>query len=137
MTNIDLADDYFKRAQIRLKALYFFKQEKGYAEVVREAQELVEMVLKGVLRKIGVEPPHWHEVSSILEQHKNKLPKKISNQLKKISEISKKLRKERELAYYGDEDYIPSEEYDEKDAIEAITDCDWLITLLKSFFNKK
>ncbi len=34
----------------------------------------------------------------------------------------KRLRKERELAFYGDIDFIPTEEYTREDAKEAIKD---------------
>jgi hypothetical protein len=34
--------------------------------------------------------------------------------------MSKRLRRERELAFYGDEDFVPSDEYDAEDSSEAI-----------------
>ncbi|MBE0461454.1 MAG: HEPN domain-containing protein, partial [Candidatus Aminicenantes bacterium] len=42
--------------------------------------------------------------------------------LKRLADISKRLRKERELAFYGDIDFIPTEEYTSEDAKEAIRD---------------
>jgi hypothetical protein len=39
-----------------------------------------------------------------------------------IKAISKRLRKERELSFYGAEDFIPTEEYDLADAEQAIKD---------------
>jgi HEPN domain-containing protein len=35
--------------------------------VVREAQELVELALKGMLRAIGIEPPKLHDVETLSE----------------------------------------------------------------------
>jgi HEPN domain-containing protein len=34
--------------------------------------------------------------------------------------MSKRLRRERELAFYGDDDFVPSDEYDLTDSTEAI-----------------
>jgi hypothetical protein len=34
--------------------------------------------------------------------------------------VSKRLRRERELAFYGDDDFIPSDEYDAEDSEEAL-----------------
>lgn len=66
MTYHDLAHEYFKKSKIRLKALYVLRDEGGYSDVVRESQELVELLLKGLLRLIGIDPPKWHDVCYIL-----------------------------------------------------------------------
>lgn len=39
-----LIRDYIKRAEIRIKALYFYLEQGGFADVVRESQETVEFV---------------------------------------------------------------------------------------------
>jgi hypothetical protein len=75
-----------------------------------------------MLRFIGVEPPKIHDVGGLLLEHEEKFPKDIAKQLKRLADISKKLRKERELAFYGDIDFIPTEEYTKEDAEEAIRD---------------
>ena len=56
MTSESLARSYLVKAQKRLKALAVLRDEGAHSDVVREAQELVELALKGVLRAIGVEP---------------------------------------------------------------------------------
>ena len=130
MTNKTLADDYLVRARIRIKAVYTLRDEGGYADAVRKCQELVELVLKAVLRKMGVEPPHWHDVSSLLQQNSQALPASLAPHLARVIALSKALRKERELAYYGDEDYLPSEEYSLQDAQKYISECEWLLSLV-------
>jgi HEPN domain-containing protein len=87
---------------------------------VREAQELVELLLNAVLRSIGVEAPKIHDVGKTLEKHSNILPPGLVENLPEVKRISKQLRKERELSFYGTDDYIPSEEYDWSDAQTAI-----------------
>ena len=49
-----------------------FRDEDVHSDVVREAQELVEWVLKGVLRAVGVEPPKFHDVGALLVEHQAK-----------------------------------------------------------------
>jgi len=66
----ELSLSYLKSAQVRFKALFFYKDNKAYSDVVREAQELVELLLKAVLRAIGVEVPKVHDVSRTLERHR-------------------------------------------------------------------
>ncbi|NPV29932.1 MAG: HEPN domain-containing protein [Firmicutes bacterium] len=48
-----LAAAYLKKAEVRFQALLFYKERGAYSDVVREAQEMVELLLKAVLRGIG------------------------------------------------------------------------------------
>jgi len=129
-----LAKDYLKRANIRLEILRILYEKKDYPDVVREAQEVVGLALKAVLRNLGVEVPRMHDVSRILEKYKNMLPKEISSNLNKIKRISKRLRKERELSFYGAEDFIPLEEYDKEEALKAIKDAEFVVnTVLRAY----
>jgi hypothetical protein len=41
--------------------------------------------------------------------------------LDELTEISRSLRRDRELAFYGSEDLTPSDFYKEKDAMKALT----------------
>lgn len=127
MTTEGLSKSYLVRAKKRLKILDVLFQEEVYSDVVREAQEIVELALKGLLRYAGIEPPKWHDVSSILNENKSLLSSSIVKNLPRMTRISKRLRKERELAFYGDEDFIPTEEYDAKDARAAIRDAGFVV----------
>ena len=50
MQNRDLAADYLRRAQARLRALDVLFEQRLGGIVVRESQEIVELTLKGLLR---------------------------------------------------------------------------------------
>ncbi|HQN49330.1 MAG TPA: HEPN domain-containing protein, partial [Caldisericia bacterium] len=54
---------------------------------------------------------------------------KISKNFEKIKEISKYLRKEREFAFYGDVDFIPTEEYSKEDAVKALKDAEFIVSI--------
>lgn len=126
-----LYQDYLKRARVRLEVLDIFFQRQSYADAIRESQEVVELLLKALLRKFSIDPPHWHDVSRILIENQAALPEMIQTDLNRICAVSKRLRKERELSFYGDEDFIPSDEYTKDQAKEAISDSRWLFELLK------
>lgn len=127
-----LTYSYLKKGQVRFQALNFYKENKAYSDVVREAQELVELLLKAVLRSIGVEAPKTHDVGRVLEKHRHLLPKVLQERLKEIKRISKRLRKERELSFYGAEDFIPTEEYDLEDAELAIKEAGLVLTTVQT-----
>lgn len=120
MTNDRLSKAYLQKADIRIQALDFMHSKGGYSDVIRESQECVELLLKALLRHLGLEVPKIHDVSRILRQHKAQLSEVIVAHLDEIVEISRSLRKERELAFYGTEDWIPTEEYDANDSTLAI-----------------
>lgn len=119
MRNRDLAADYVRRAEIRLKAIDVLFESASWADVVRESQETVELALKGLLRAHGIEVPRIHDVSDVLLAEKERLPKPLRGEIAHLARVSKQLRRDRELAFYGTEDLTPSDFYAESDATEA------------------
>jgi HEPN domain-containing protein len=120
MFNDALAADYLKRAGHRLKALQVLMEEESWADVVREAQESVEITLKALLRAARIEVPRVHDVSPLLEQNLEMLPAGIRPKVEEMVRISRFLRRDRELAFYGSEDLTPSEFYTREDAATAL-----------------
>lgn len=122
MTNVTLAQSYLTKAVKRLKILHVLLAEEAFSDVVREAQEIVELALKGMLRHVGVEPPKWHDVGEPLLQFAERFPLTVRGDLERLAHASHWLRKEREFSFYGDVDFIPTEEYTREDAERAIAD---------------
>lgn len=119
MQSSDLARDYVHRASVRLAALDVLFDAASWADVVREAQEIVELALKGLLRACGVQPPPIHDVSEVLLTERARLPEGLGPGLDDLVEASRQLRRDRELAFYGAEDLTPSGFYSERDAERA------------------
>jgi hypothetical protein len=133
VTSISLARSYFSKCRKRLRALETLLAEEAFSDVIREAQELVELAAKGMLRFVGVEPPKLHDVGRLLVQHRDRLPAPVADAVERVAEISHRLRKEREFAFYGDEDFIPTEEYGLDDASAAFADARFVVSLLDAF----
>src|SRR5438552_15431984 len=72
-----------------------------------------------MLLAVGVEPPKFHDVGGLLVEHRLKFAPSVREELARAAEISKRLRRERELALYGDIDFIPTEEYSAADGQRA------------------
>jgi len=119
MRNRELAKDYVQRAQARLRAVDVLFESKSWADVVRESQEVVELALKGLLRSCGIDAPRIHDVSDMLLAEADRLPSAIRSESARLAAISRDLRRDRELAFYGAEDLTPSSFYGEADAIRA------------------
>jgi len=129
VTSESLARSYLDKARKRLKALAVLRDEGAHSDVVREAQELVELALKGMLRAVGVEPPKFHDVGGLLVEHQMKFVPGVRARLPRAAEISKRLRRERELAFYGDIDFIPTEEYSAADGRRAYDEAAAIVEL--------
>jgi HEPN domain-containing protein len=126
MTNPKLEADYVVRAGHRLAALRVLVDRGAHADVVREAQEIIELSLKALLRASGITVPQIHDVGQLLMHEVGNLPAAVRVDAARMAEISKALRKDREIAFYGAEDLIPSEFYTEADAARAFADAQWV-----------
>lgn len=129
MTHESLAQSYLRKARVRLKALAVFRDAGAHSDVIREAQELVELALKGMLRAVGVDPPKYHDVGRLLLEHRDKFPPDVARQLDGVTELSEWLRMHRELAFYGDIDFIPTERYSAADAARAYDGAAFVLSL--------
>ncbi len=81
-----------------------------------------------------MEVPKIHDVGRVLEKHRRLLPQVLQERLEEIKRISKRLRKERELSFYGAEDFIPTEEYDLEDAELAIREAELVLKTVQAAF---
>lgn len=128
--NKELSEDYVLRAGHRLAAIEVLLQRESFADVVRECQEVVELCLKAVLLRAHIEVPRLHDVSDVLNAEQIKLSKEIQIHLPRVTQISKSLRRDRELAFYGAMDVTPSQFYSQVDADKALADARWVHELV-------
>ena len=81
MTNTDLARSYIWKAETRIDALEALSKRGNFSDVVREAQETVELALKGMLRAVGVEPPKFHDVGGLVLEHRERFSENVARGL--------------------------------------------------------
>ena len=129
MTNTSLAESYLIKARVRLEVLAVYLDKEAYSDVVREAQEIVELALKGMLRQVGMEPPHWHDVGRFVGEHRGRFPGVTDADIERLTAVSTALRKERELAFYGAIDFIPTDAYTREQAQQALADAAWVVSV--------
>jgi hypothetical protein len=130
MTNRSLATSYLIKARKRLLVLELLLREEAYSDVVREAQELVELALKALLRQAGIEPPKWHDVGGTVREFHDRFPTLTADELTRVVEVSSWLRKEREASLYGDIDFIPTEQYGVPAAERAMADATFVLEVV-------
>jgi HEPN domain-containing protein len=126
MTSRRMGRLYVEEARGRL-ALVRVALERGlWAATVREAQECVELFLKGALRLVAVEPARTHDVATVLRREADRFPEWFRSSIDRLATISTDLAGDRGPAFYGDEDEElgPQELFDEGDARRAVQDAD-------------
>ena len=133
MTTESLARSLIGQARQRLTLLPHAMELRAWHIVIREAQECMELALKGLLRACALEPPKIHDLAAYLLENKERiLQVRASLAVERMAEISKRWRSERELSFYGDVDFLPDEKYTERQASEAMQDAAFCIEQAES-----
>lgn len=132
MSNDELAAAYLKKAALRLKILPAYIEKEGYSDAACEAQEIVELAIRAMLRIIGIDPPKWHDVSGLIAEHREKFPTAVQQRIPELVALSQRLRKEREIAMYGDIDMIPTSLYSRADAERALAEAALAVELAQA-----
>ena len=133
MNTVELAKSNLRQARERLVHAGEALERGNYPYVVRQSQEAVELALKAALRLVGIEPPKWHDVGPVLRRERARFPGWFQEAIDELASISRALRKEREMAMYGDEEAgIPPEElYTRIDAEQALRDATRVVELVE------
>lgn len=129
MTGEEMARAYLAQAEEILQEVERLYQRRAWNLVVRRSQEVVELALKGIMRGIGVEVPRAHDVSIWLKNYRDRFPISFQQAIDRLASISRRLRLERELSFYGDEDLgaPPQKLYTEEDAKSAMEEAKWVL----------
>ena len=97
--------------------------EEDFNMVVRRAQEVVELALKGALKMLGVDYPKVHDVAPVFsEQVRQKQAVVDVEVLERIEDISFWLSQARAPSFYLERDY------GEEDARQALRDAVFVLT---------
>jgi len=72
-----------------------------------------------------------HDVGSFLREHADRFPASLTQQLDRVVSISRRLRQEREISFYGDDEAgaPPEHLYARQDAEEALRDARFILEL--------
>jgi HEPN domain-containing protein len=121
------------RGEARLDALRLFLAHGRHDDVVAEAQEAVEILLRGALRLVAIEPSRRLDPAPVLLAHLDRFPPAWHASAEEIRITSGRLVRLRDLALYGDEDRLvpPSELFGPADAAEAIAAVERLLALYR------
>ena len=131
MTSDRLARGYLRRGRARRQALDTLMRTESFADVVRESQEVVELLLKGALRFAGIDPPKRHDVRSALLRALDRFPPDLRDELRELAQASSRLAEERAQALYGDEEAMidASELFTAEDGHRALSVVDRVLVV--------
>jgi len=110
------------RAIIIVEEAEYLQGKQAWNMVVRRSQEVVELALKAALLWAQIEVPRIHDVGPLLKQFADRYPEPFRRRIPHLASISRMLRAEREISFYGDEQsgMPPESLYTAEDAKEAL-----------------
>lgn len=129
MNSVPMVQAMLERAQVVPDEARYLYERQRWNLVVRRCQERVELALKAALLWAGAEVPRIHDVGPILKREAARFPPAFREQIPRLASISRSLRVERELSFYGDDQSgIPAEDlYDEIDARARLQDAEMVL----------
>ena len=142
MTSTGMGRQYIEEALGRVDLVRLAQERGRWSTVVREAQEAVELFLKGALRLVAVEPTRTHDVADLLRQQAARFPDWLRPEIEHLASISTEMAGDRGVAFYGDERMAlaPQELFDDEDAARALANLDYVAglaaRLLSEFDNR-
>jgi len=83
----ELARDYLKRAEVRVRIAAGAAASKDFPDAVRFSQEAVELSLKAALRAFGVEYPKEHDVGGVLRSVGERYPNWFHEKIEELAEV--------------------------------------------------
>ena len=121
MTSARMGRQYVEEAGSRVELVRLAVERGLWATVVREAQEAVELFLKGALRLVAVEPTRTHDVAVLLRREAGRFPDWFRDAVDDLATISTEMAGDRGIAFYGDERQSlgPRDLFDRADAERA------------------
>lgn len=122
----------------RREALDTLLRAGAHADVVRESQDVVELILEGALRFAGIEPPKRHDVHRAFTGFHARFPPEWRETLSELRDALDQLARDRGPAFYGDEaaGTPASDLFGEGDARRAVGIVDRLLKLYVSLLGR-
>jgi HEPN domain-containing protein len=129
---------YVEEARGRVTLVRVALERGLWAATVREAQECVELFLKGALRLVAVEPARTHDVAEVLRRERVRFPEWFRSAIDRLAAISTEMAADRGPAFYGDEreELGPQELFDEADARRALQDAELVAQLCERLLSE-
>jgi HEPN domain-containing protein len=129
MTSSNIGRRYVEEARGRVELVRLAMDRGLWATVVREAQEAVELLLKGALRLTAIEPARTHDVADLLRQESARFPVWFHAEVEHLASISTEMAGQRGIAFYGDErqELGPQELFAEGDAKRALEQLEYVM----------
>ncbi len=131
-----LAVNYLRRSRLCVRAGEALIAAGDQADAVRESQETVELAVKALLELAGLSYPRAHDVARLLRDPLIQGTILEAGWVGEIERVSKTLRRDRELSFYGDEDVLPLEYYERADADSALEQLLRVLALVSEGFER-
>jgi len=121
MSNFELGSKLLNEAEEYYEEMLRAYERGSWNVVVRRAQEVVELSLKGLLKIMGIEYPKEHDVGDVFERACGEKGIEVEAEaLARIKRTSSRLARERAPAFYMDRVYSEGQAKEAKEGAEQV-----------------
>jgi HEPN domain-containing protein len=137
MTSSRMGRQYVEQATGRVDLVHLALARGLWPATVREAQECVELFLKGALRLVAAEPARTHDVAVMLRREAARFPDWFRREIEVLATISTEMAGDRGIAFYGDErqQVAPQELFGEREAQRAVQNLEFVSGLCRKLLD--
>lgn len=121
MNNFELGNKLLNQAEEYYEEMLRAYERGSWNVVVRRAQEVVELSLKGLLKIMGIEYPREHDVGDVFERActEKGIEVKVET-LDRVKRTSSRLARERAPAFYMDRFYNEGQAKEAREGAERV-----------------
>lgn len=121
MNNFELGNKLLNEAEEFYEEMLRAYERGSWNVVMRRAQEVVELSLKGLLKMMGIEYPKEHDVGDVFERACREKGIEVEIEtLDRIKRTSSRLARERAPAFYMDRFYSEEQAKEAKEEAEQV-----------------
>lgn len=119
MTNQKRGSYYFNQVEEEYRQLQYYLAKCNWNMVIRKSQEVIELLLKGVLKFMNIEFPKEHDIGEYFEEILNLRKIEYDKMaMERMKVASKVLTEKRAPAYYGEVFYSQEEAEEAREQAE-------------------
>jgi HEPN domain-containing protein len=121
MTNKEKADRLLREAGEIYEGIPEFLKRGAFNIVVRRSQEVVELVLKGLLNELGIDYPKEHDVAPLFSEVVRRKKVEVKEDfLEWLKKVSADLASKRAPAFYCEMDYTNDQAEEAREWAEKV-----------------
>lgn len=118
--SLALAKDYFRRSRMRVRAVEALIEVCDPPDAVHDSHETVELAIRSLIQLSGLPCGRHQDPASFMRGPEIERRLLGPSEVQRVEEVARRLRRDCEPCFYGDETVVPLDHYSLDDARVAL-----------------